>query len=144
MCIRETLLDAKKVYFFIATRQGRVLRFLLLVEATLYYNKKVVTVGETMGYDDDECMFCYCVYGCNTIPEDDTHYDVCLKCLSYVTQGDSTSGRVIGALQNNRWTCNSHCGYCDKKSMITIEIALCKHHLGDFPSSSSESEESES
>lgn len=134
----------KEFIFLSPQGQGEIFVFYYLSKQRCIITKKVVTVRERMGYDDDECMFCYCKYSCNTIPEDDTHYDVCLKCLSYVTQGDSTSGRVIGALQNNRWTCNSHCDYCDKKSMITIEIALCKHHLGDFPSSYSESEESES
>ena len=99
---------------------------------------------ERMGYDDFECMACYCKYSCNTVPEDDARYDVCLKCISYITQGNGPTGRVIGALQRNEWTCNAYCHSCEKDGLLTIEISLCKHHLGDMiPSSSSDSENEE-
>lgn len=96
-----------------------------------------------MGYDDGECMACYCGYGGNCLVDNDAHYDVCLKCISGFTRGGGVSGRVISVLKNNDWSCDSFCQSCKKKGRVTIEISLCSAHIGRCSSSSSSSEEEE-
>ncbi len=97
-----------------------------------------------MGYDDFECIVCYCRYRINHIPDDDNRCDVCLNCISCITKGNDVSERVIGVLQSNLWTCNSSCDSCKNDGIVTIEVAACRHHLGDFLSSEeNESEEIE-
>jgi hypothetical protein len=77
-----------------------------------------------MGYDDDECLECYCSGGGN---EPCSNFlETCLTCVDKICV--SSTPRVISALKNFDWSCTETCTKCDSTS-ITLNVPLCDHHL---------------
>ena len=77
-----------------------------------------------MGYDDNECLICYCRnYGNNPIDDDDEEggmYYVCMNCL-----GTNLSDRVTRTLTRTR---SDKCELCDKECLV-YEILACHSHF---------------
>ncbi len=79
-----------------------------------------------MGYDDGECIGCYCNFGGNC---DGTERDMCLVCI-YKLCGTRSSNRVTYVLKNNDWDTNETCDACLNDG-ITIRVTVCDYHVGE-------------
>ena len=77
-----------------------------------------------MGYDDCECLACYCNGGGNNPCKG--RYDTCLTCVDAICK-DGATHRVTFALKNNDWNPDNECELCHKSRKITIQIAF--HYL---------------
>ena len=82
-----------------------------------------------MGYDDDECLWCYLGGGGNNPVGHDYNcrHPVCLKCIADIYGEDtSASYRVIRPFGNTFDGCHSDCILCERKETFCFNVTLCK------------------
>ena len=85
-----------------------------------------------MGYDDGECLPCYCQGGGNNLlDEKEGKISVCLSCIDKMC-GDGSTPRVLGVLQHSDWDTNGTCRCCEKENVITIKVSVCSYHQDDY------------
>jgi len=75
-----------------------------------------------MGYDDDECGFCYSNSGCNNTI--DYKVDSCLLCCHLFLKG-GFRGRMHDYLVINEGL--EKCSICETENVPTIEIPSCDY-----------------
>lgn len=99
-----------------------------------------------MGYNEGECVACYCKYASNNRVDDDeedTQYEVCLTCISKFTRAGYMTSSILYTLKNSHWSGNSTCDLCDDTRIVTIDISLCDYHLTSELSEGEEEEDEE-
>lgn len=81
-----------------------------------------------MGYDDDECVFCYCNKGGNN--SDCSENTICLGCMDVIV-GDWATYRLKDGLKNFLSVSNTPeiCRMCNKDVYIYFEAPICEKHL---------------
>jgi hypothetical protein len=91
-----------------------------------------------MGYDDDECLSCYCGdNGSGNNPTDESAR-TCLGCFNRITENYQNYPRVMSALRT--WnTSYSNCERCGRQNCHVYNVPTCEYH----PSVSSQRDESE-
>jgi hypothetical protein len=82
-----------------------------------------------MGYDDGECISCFCTGGGNNLLSDDSsdndrHTPSCLTCIDEMCKSGATY-RVLNVLKENDWNTNGTCGCCFNTDIITIDVTIC-------------------
>lgn len=78
-----------------------------------------------MGYDDDECFFCYVR---NNIVHNGKK-NVCMTCVEDANHG-SLNLRVENVLRNNSQFYTVRCDICDNRKNMSFKLACCSDHCG--------------
>lgn len=77
-----------------------------------------------MGYDELECLICYCNgYGNNPVDDDKTEH-VCMICIAKITK-NCTSTRVASALKN---CVVDTCDLCNRLNVMGFRVTSCGDH----------------
>ena len=78
-----------------------------------------------MGYDDWECLSCYCDNNYN----DSTSQKAatCLKCIDKITEGCQGIQRVMRAIFESHQYCG-FCQRCGRQDRYVFEVSTCKKH----------------
>jgi hypothetical protein len=91
-----------------------------------------------MGYDDDECLYCYVLDKDNC--EAKGKKGVCFRCLDRMTEEGSLSDRCRAAFENSRVCINFVCHLCGERKNGGIEIPLCRAHARVYKEKESNSD----
>lgn len=83
-----------------------------------------------MGYDDDECLECYCEGGSNEITS--KHKMLCMRCINEII-GETTNERIKRAILN--WKKESErvileCDECGSSMKNLLKVPACGSHGG--------------
>jgi hypothetical protein len=78
-----------------------------------------------MGYDDDECLFCYVVHDSNNGGQD--RRGVCFGCLDRMTSDGRFTERCSVAFRESLICIDFHCPLCGEEKNGGIEVPLCDH-----------------
>jgi hypothetical protein len=81
-----------------------------------------------MGYDNDECVFCYCNGGGNE--SDCSKNIICLTCMEEIVD-DWTTYRLKAGLKEflNISDTPEICRMCNKDAYLYFEAPICEEHL---------------
>lgn len=80
-----------------------------------------------MGYDDDECLSCYCGDGGGgNNPTDDTAR-TCMGCINRITEDYQSYPRVMNAIKS--WSGEyGDCERCGRRNRYVYNIPTCDFH----------------
>ena len=82
-----------------------------------------------MGYDNDECVWCYMNGGGNN-SDCDTHI-VCLVCMNEMTEDGGCSSRFTSGLKSFLESGVGKCHLCNRECCVWFEAPLCSEHTDE-------------
>jgi len=97
-----------------------------------------------MGYDEYECLSCYCGDGGGGNNPTSKKAWTCMKCIDRITEEYQDCSRVISAIKY--WTQNESrhgdCERCGRTKKLVLNVTTCKYHPRVDPVNDSVSSES--
>jgi len=93
-----------------------------------------------MGYDDNECLSCYCGDGGGGNNPTYLTAFTCMKCIDRITEDDQGNQRVMKAIFGS----DQHYGYCQRcrrQECYVFEVPTCEVHPLVAPQPKEEEEE---
>lgn len=88
-----------------------------------------------MGYDTNECLFCYTSGGGNEPTED--CIDICFTCLEEHI-GSRITGRVLQIFEEYIVSSKILCEVCQKEKKLVCNVRCCNEHFKESESKENE------
>lgn len=94
-----------------------------------------------MGYDDDECAYCYAYYNCNNKINDDEegYYLTCYFCVGKMSDDCSNARFTNGIMSSSTCWDDTECFLCGKGINSGYNVTFCESHRNEWKRNSNDS-----